>query len=244
MDSDWGKRIRIILVAMVVIAAVRLGIIFYERQQPGAGRKEQVPTSSYRITTDDYVIPHKVYAYDLKSAGSELAGKTVWVRGGLRVPYYAYAAAARHANARRELGLLEPLEKLEIKAVLLQDSSRAGARKQVLAVFTKAGAPAEYALLIGDEAGGNFNFSVNDTLFIDDPHPVYKDWTAETWNAVGHHEVKLGMSELQANFAMGTIVRAGAGDIGNRTLTYAYAGKPVTVTFSDNRAVNIVLAGN
>jgi hypothetical protein len=237
MDSDWGKRIRIMLVAFVVIAALRLGIIFYQRQQPGAGHRPQPQASSYRITTDDYVAPRKLYAYDLKSADDELAGKTVWVRGGIRLPYYAYSPAARHADLRRELGLFGPLEKLEIKEVLL-------AQKQVLAVFTKAGAPAEYATPIGGETGGTYNFSVNDTLFLDDPHQLYKHWPAETWNAVDHHEAKLGMSELQASFALGAIVRAGAGDYGNRSLAYANAGKPVTVTFADNRAVNIVPTGN
>jgi len=241
MEFPW-KTQRTILLVLVVVAAIRLGFIYYQRQQPGVGRKPEAGTSTYRITTDDYVAPHKIYAYDLKTAGSELTGKKVWVRGGLQIPYCA--AAAGHADIRRELGLLAPLEKLEIKTVLLQDSPRPGAGKQVLAVFTKAGAPAEYAMAIGDEADGNYTFSVNDTLFIDDPHQLYKDWSPETWKAVDSHDVKPGMSELQAGFALGAIVRASAGDYGNRTLTYAYGGKPVTITFADNRAVTVVPAGN
>jgi hypothetical protein len=244
MDSDWRRHLRIVLLVMVACAAVRLGFIFYERQQPGVGRAPQPPASTYRITTDDYVTPRKVYAYDLATARSELAGKTAWVRGGLRVPFFAVSATARHADTRRELGLLGPLEKLEVKDVVLQEPPRGGARKQVLAVFTKAGVPGEFAMLIGDEAEETYNFYVNDTLYIDDPHELYKHWPPDIWNAVDHHEVKLGMNELQADSALGAIVRAGAGDIGNRTLSYAYDGKPVTVTFSDNRVVNIVATGN
>jgi len=48
------------------------------------------------------------------------------------------------------------------------------------------------------------------------------------------------MNELQASFALGMGVPQGTGDYGSRTLQYANGGKPVSVTFRGDKAVEIV----
>jgi hypothetical protein len=47
------------------------------------------------------------------------------------------------------------------------------------------------------------------------------------------------MNELQTSFALGMGVPQTSGDYGSRTLQYPNAGKPVTVTFENDKAVNV-----
>ena len=47
------------------------------------------------------------------------------------------------------------------------------------------------------------------------------------------------MNELQASFAIGVGIPEGSGDYGSRTLHYANGGKPVTITFENDKAVEI-----
>ena len=47
------------------------------------------------------------------------------------------------------------------------------------------------------------------------------------------------MSELQVSFAIGMVVPAGSGDYGSRTLRYPNGGKPLAITFENDRAVRI-----
>ena len=59
------------------------------------------------------------------------------------------------------------------------------------------------------------------------------------WTAIDQHQAKQGMSELQASFALGANISASEGDYGNRTIEFANAGKPVTVTFEKNKATTV-----
>jgi hypothetical protein len=239
MSSEWWKRIRIVLVIALVVAAVRVGIIFYERHQPIEARKPPERESSYTMTDDDYVAPPKVFPYDLKSANKELSGKTVWVRSGNRLAYYPYSGAAHRLNLSHNAGVLAPLEKLKIKDFLLQNNPRSPKQKQIMAIFVKAGDPIGYGAPAGIAEEGTYTFYVNEIFFLEDPHQLYKHWPAEIWNAIDHHEAKPGMNELQVGFALGTSAIVGTGDYGNRQLEYTNAGKTVTVTFSNNRAVKV-----
>ncbi|HWX53453.1 MAG TPA: hypothetical protein VN176_02555 [Verrucomicrobiae bacterium] len=248
MGPEWRKRIQIGVAVALAVVALRVGWIFYERSQPAQNTRQQQP--AYSTNWDDYVRPHKVYAYDLKSAKQELAGKTVWVRAGNAVYYFRYAG-----GLGQKMGVLPPLEKLEISDVVLHKSSAAPrpgqivvVEQDVMAVFRKAGVAGnvsgnndsgKYAVTIGTSIGGNYQFSVNELFFVDDPHELYKHWPADTWSAIDRHEARPGMSELQAGFALG-VSAAGAGNYGNRTMEYTNAGKPVTVTFSADKAVTVV----
>jgi len=236
MDSDWRKRIQITLIVFLVLALARIGIILYERNQAPEVRKPQpAPASSYKVTLDDYVTPHKVFPYDLKSA-RQIVGKPVWVRSGNRVAYYPYSAVGRNANVSHRAGLLGPLEKLEVKDVMAENVQ---GQEQVMAVFTKDEAPAEYAATVGKVSGGSYDFFINDIFFFDDPHQLYNHWPADVWDAIDHHQVKPGMNELQSGFALGANIRVTAGDYGNRTVQYINGDKSTMVEFSDNKAVSV-----
>ena len=233
------KRIQLVLAVVLVIAALRVAIVFYERSRPIETRKPPERASSYRITIDDYIHLPKVFPYDLKSAQQELSGKIVWVRAGNQLPYYSYSSATRHVAQDHQSGLLAPLEKLEIKDFVLQNGPRSPRQRQIMMIFNKIGDHVQYATKAGIEEQGSYTFYVNDAFFLKDPHELYNHWPAEIWNAIDHHEVKLGMNEFQAGLAVGTSVTGSSGDYGNRTMQYTNAGKPVTVTFSDNQAVKV-----
>ena len=239
MKSSWWRRIQLVLGLLLVAATLRVALIFYQRSQPMATRKPPERPSSYKITDDDYVTPPKVFPYDLKSANKELSGKVVWVRAGNQLPYYSYSAPTRQAALGHKAGLLAPLEKLEIKEFVLQNGPQSPRQKQIMMIFSKVGDRVPYGTPAGIEEQGHYTFYVNDAFFLKDPHELYKHWPPEIWNAIDHHQVQPGMSELQAGFALGTSASAGSGDIGNRRMEYTNAGNPVTVTFSDNKAVKV-----
>jgi len=244
MDADLKKRIGITLIVFFVIAAIRVGFILYERRDTGEPPKKQQTT--YSSNMDDYVTPHKIFPYNLESAKKELAGKAVWVKAGNQIAYYGFDAPAHSVNFKRQAGLLPPLAKLQIKDLVLQRApvtlkpgQIAVVQKQIMVVFEKAGEPGSYAASIGVNTGDNFQFTVNDILFLEDPHELYKHWPSDVWSAVDHHEAKQGMSELQASFALGANMSSDGAEYGNRTIEFANAGKPVTVTFEKNKAVTV-----
>ena len=244
MKANWRKRIQIGMAVLLVAAGLRVAWVFYIRSQPAPPLKPQQET--YSGNEDDYVVPHKIFPYDVKSAKKELAGKTVWVSAGNLLNYYPYAGG--HAALDRKAGVLAPLEKLEIRDVTLQRapvSLKPGqiaiVRHQIMAVFHKVDEPgnATYAVDIGSATGDDYHFTVNEEFFIDDPHQLYKHWPKDVWDAISRREAKAGMNELQVGFALGTSASADPGSYGNRTIEYTNAGKPVTVTFSNNRVVQI-----
>src|ERR1700674_2585443 len=217
------KRIQIGVAVLLVASLVRVGWIFYQRSQPA-----QIPRrlqATYSSNQDDYVVLHKIYAYDLKSAKKELVGKTVWVSAGNSLFYYPYASGV--AGLQHKTGLLAPLEKLEIQDVVLQKTSAAPrpgqfviVQQQVMAVFRKADQPATYAVAIGTAMGGTYNFIANQEVFVDVPRQLYNHSPLKVWNAIDHHEVNPGMNELQVGFALATSASAGAGPYGDRVMEY------------------------
>jgi hypothetical protein len=243
MDADLKKRLGITAIIFVVLGGAEIGYLSYSRRDTGTPKKKAEPT--YSSNMDDYVTPKKIFPYNLDSAKKELVGKPAWVKPGNQTPYYRYDAAAHSVNFSREAGVLPPLVKLQVEDVVLQrkpvtlkPGQVAVIQKEIMAVFQKDGEPGRYAVAIGANTGDDYTFTANDLLFLDDPHQLYKHWPAEIWSAVDKHEAAVGMSELQASFALGN----GSSDsdkYGERTIEFANAGKPVTVTFEKNKAVKV-----
>jgi hypothetical protein len=243
MDADSKKRIQITVIVFLVIAAVRVGFMLYERRDTGTPAKKE-PT--YSSNQDDYVITHKIVPYNVESAKKEMVGKPAWVKSGNQVPYFAYDPATHSVNFKRQAGLLPPIAKLQVVDVVLQrqpvalkPGEVAVVRKQIMAVFEKAGTPGRYAASIGTNTGDDYTFNVNDVFFFDDPHELYKHWPPDMWKAIDQHEAKEGMSELQASFALGAVGSSDSDKYGDRTIEFDNAGKPVTVTFEKNKAVKV-----
>jgi hypothetical protein len=248
MDADLKKRLSITILAFVILGGAEVAYLMWSRRDTTTPKKQE-PT--YSSNQDDYVIPHKIVPYNLESAKKELAGKPVWVKLGNEIPYYRYDAAAHSVNFSRQAGLLPPLEKLDVKDVVLARkpvSVKPGqvvvVQKEIMLVFARSGEPGLFASSIGSNTGDDYTFvvgnaGVNDLFFFEDPHVLYKHWPADVWSAVDQHQVKEGMSELQATFAVGNPDKTDSEKTGDRTVEYPNAGKPLTVSFEKGKAVKV-----
>jgi hypothetical protein len=159
------------------------------------------------------------------------------VKVGYQLTFYPYDRERHKADFGHEAGTLLPLQKLAIQDVVTGVSPLAPGINQLLACFEVEGK--SYAVPIGAEKGSDFRIYSDDIFFIEDPHDLYKHWPADVWQKIDAHEVQAGMSELQAIFAIGIGIPQGSGDHGSRTLHYANGGKPLVITFRNDKAVEI-----
>ncbi len=227
--SKPGKIIQIVLAVAIAAAAINLYLNFRQRRiQFVAPKPAQVA-----LDPDIYVVPKKLHPQDLKDA-KELTKQPVWVRSGYQYAYYPYAG---RADFDHQAGTLGPLEKLNIVNVALDRTPGSATQKQVMAVFEKDGK--HYAFPIGIDDGGDYKIFSDDMLFIQDPHELYKHWSPEVWKAVDNHEVKPGMNELQAWFAIGIGAPEGTGTSNPRIVDFPNNGHPLRVTFTDGKATEI-----
>jgi hypothetical protein len=106
-----------------------------------------------------------------------------------------------------------------------------------MAIFEEGGK--RYAFPIGIKDAGDYKIYSDEILFIQDPHELYKHWSPATWKAVENHEVKPGMNELQATFAIGMGVPEGTGTGNPRIVNFANNGHPMKISFTDGKATDI-----
>ncbi len=233
ISPETKTAVQVVLAIGIAAAAIRLAIIVYERHAANAPPQ---PAVEKPLDPDYYVIPQKLYAYDLKSAQKGLVGHAVWVREGYRVTYYPFDRGSRHSDLKHEAGTLGPIERLEI-AEVVRDASPERGQQQVMAVFQKAGK--WYAFPVGAVKGQDYSLYVDDMLYLQDPHQLYQHWSPQIWQAIEQHQVKPGMNELQTGFALGVGYLHGSGLGSTRTLTYPNGGQPLVVTFENGKAVDI-----
>ena len=234
IDPEFRKKLQVFLAIAIVLASGRAAYIVYERRE--AMKEDAKPRQEMALKADYYVTPKTVHAYDLKSA-RQFTEQPVWVKYGYQLTYYPYDSKRHKADFGHEAGVLLPLQKLAIQDVVTDVAPQAPGNKQVLACFSLDGK--NYAVPIGAEKGTDFKLRANDIFFIEDPHDLYRHWPADVWKKIDAHEVQSGMSELQASFAIGSGIPEGSGDYGSRTLHYANGGKPLVITFQNDKAVEI-----
>ena len=235
MSPETKKKIQLALVLAIVVTGVRAGYILYRRHQDYlAGERQKQARSLGYSNPDYYVTPKKLYPYDLKSA-RQLTQMPVWVKEGYRYTYYPFNAATRRTDFAHEAGTLLPIERMEIKDVVI-DVLPKGSQRQMMAVFQKDGN--NYAVPIGFEGEGQYKIYSDEMFYVEDPRELYKHWPADVWQAVEHHEVKPGMNELQADFAIGMGV-PDAGGSSEKTVRYPNGGKPLVVTYREGKAIEI-----
>ena len=246
MAPETRQKLQLILLLCIVIAGARAAYIVYKRHEALKG--ESQPKVDAPLKADYYVTPKKLRPYDLKSA-RQLTQQPAWVKLGYYHTYYPYNASAHKTDFAHEAGTLGPLQKLDIKDVVTEAAPKAAGTKQILAVFRLVGSSdgqsdgnenaKTYAVPIGVEKGVDFECHSDDIFFIEDPRVLYKHWPDDVWKAVDEHRVLPGMNELQTSFSLGVGRSEGSGDYGSRTLHYANGGHPVTVTFENDKVVDI-----
>jgi hypothetical protein len=234
IDPEFQKKLQVFLLAAIVLAGGRAAFVVYERHE--ALKEEAKPRQDAPLKADYYVTPKKLHAYDLKSA-RQLTEQPVWVKVGYQLTYYPYDRQRKKTDFGREAGTLLPLQKLAIEEVVTDVSPKAAGMKEVMACFSLEGK--SYAVPIGAEKGGDFKVYTDQIFFLEDPHDLYKHWPRDIWSKIEAHEVQAGMSELQASFAIGLGIPEGSGDYGSRTLHYPNGGKPVAITFQNDKAVEV-----
>src|SRR5882762_11981527 len=160
MTSEAQKKIQLVLVIAIAVAALRAGYVVYERHSE---RTEQATKQAPPLNPDYYVVPKKLYPYDLKSA-KQLTQQPVWVKEGYRYTYYPFDSARWRTDFSREAGLLLPLERLEIKDVMSDVSPRAADQRQVTALFDREGK--NYAVPIGVEESSTYTIYSDEMFFV------------------------------------------------------------------------------
>lgn len=235
MSPETKQKVQLALVAALLLATARATYIFYQRHEEVVAEKQKKAQVGY-ANADYYVIPKKLYPYDLKSA-KQLTLQPVWVKEGYRYTYFPYDAASKKTDFDHEAGLLLPIEKLAIKDVVAAAPKGKGQNKQVVAVFEEGGK--SVAVPIGYEADSAYKFYADEMFYYEDPHDLYKHWPADVWQSVDQHQVKEGMTEMQAVFAIGMGV-PDAGDTSySKTVRYPNGGKPLVVVYHDGKAAEI-----
>jgi hypothetical protein len=233
MTADLKQKIHLFLLAAIVVASARTGYILYERHAENTAQARKQPPP---LNPDYYVTPKKLHPYDLKSA-RQLTQQPVWVKVGYYYTYYPYQG--QHADFAHPAGQLPPLDELQIKDIVTDVTPGSPDQRQVMAVFDKDGKT--WAFPIGMEKAGEYRIYSDDMLFIQDPRELYKHWPPEVWQAIDQHQAKVGMSELQVDFAIGFGALEGSGD--PRILDYPNGGKPLRITYQNGKAVEIQPGG-
>lgn len=227
--SKTTRIIQIVVLVAIVAAGINLYLTIRERRAAVTVAKQ--PETA--LDPDYYVTPKKLHPQDLKNA-KELTRQPVWVRDGYRYAYYPYAG---HSDFDHPAGTLGPIEKLDIKDVVLDRTPGSASQKQVMAVFEKDGK--RYAFPIGVDDNGDYKIYSDDILFIQDPRELYKHWSADVWKAIDNHEVKPGMNEIQAFFAIGVGSPEGTGMSNPRIVDFPDNGHPLRITFTNGKATDI-----
>jgi hypothetical protein len=233
ITSEAKRKIQLFLLAAILLAAARTGYILYERHADVV--RENKKQAAPPLNPDYYVTPKKLYPYDLKSA-QQLTQQPVWVKEGYRYTFYPYSPSHHHTDFSHESGQLLPIQKMRIQAVVLDASPQPGQR-EVMAVFTNDNN--NFAVPIGSLREETYQIYSDEMFYIQDPHELYKHWPADVWQAIEKHEVKPGMNELQADFAIGMGIPQPQSDSAIKTVNYPNGGNPLTIIYRNGKASEI-----
>ena len=233
--------------ALILAVGGELALIHHRNNEEAPVKKD--PYADAKIDDDDAVgyTLHKERPDSLKDERT-LIGRTVWMSAGGQLDYYRYAA--HHVDYAHPVDTIAGAEPMIIKDVFEQVAPKTGravfripaGQRHVLLAFTmpnSADPKALYATPVGHYEGGQYDLLNDQIFFYDDPHKLYKHWTADAWAHVDKHEVVPGMSEAQAMMALGQVMTPSSDNRGNRTVSYDNNGHPVTVYFEKNKAITV-----
>jgi hypothetical protein len=236
--KTW-KFILVTTLITLAIGGIYLLVVWQHRRNPGVqvqNNREQ------NVTPDDVAIVRLMFMTSFDDA-VKLQGASVWMKNGYSMPYYPYEGG--RVVFAKKIGLIPPAQKLDIKKVIKvvppeqEDDGIDHGGRQVFAIFSLPGSTDLDATPIGVIQGSTEAYFCDMLFYYDDPHTIYDNWPKDVWAAIDAHQVKAGMSELEARMAIGQKMQTDGGVEGNRTVTYDQAGRKWTVTFVHNRATAI-----
>jgi hypothetical protein len=230
-------------VLLLAVVGIRVGMLVHQRHVDETA-VAPAPVES-KANPDDLVFLKQMRPDSMKDI-KDLAGKTLWISAGGQMDYYLYAG--HKANYAKSEGILLGADPVLVKDAIEQVAPKSatfripGGDRQVLLVFTlpKSAKPETlYAVPVGYRQDGGYTFEMDEIFFYDDPHMLYKHWSADQWAAIDAHKVIPGMSERQVELALGQVSKSESQTYGNRTVTFDAQGHPVDVTFTNDKATNI-----
>lgn len=232
-------------ITLVVLAVAVWRVLSWERERRSPGTVQQQQSTLDTISDDQAVVPKQMFIGSLKDARA-LNGKSVWMKTGYTIPYYAYRTG-RIVFAHEE-GRLPPTQELHVKdfteATTPQDwmSSVPRGQKNVFVVFTEPGREGEFAAPVAALNGTDSTWMCDDLFFYQDPQTLYH-WPPEVWKAVSAHTAINGMSEFRTTMSLGNLQQSESKNMGNRTVTYTTMDRGqthhVSVTFEDDKATSV-----
>jgi hypothetical protein len=238
--SGMKKLLAVFTVILLAALGVRIYLIHRERVEANKPAAEAAAPS---YTEDQLVLPRRLHQADLKDA-KDLNGKRVWVwAAGQLNAYPATPARMDYTHPGPLLLGAEPLEVvnfIEGKAPASAYSRVPKGDAQVFMLFHRKADPDKlWGTPVGYREGKVYTFFLDECFFYDDPHTLYKHWPADVWKAIDEHRAIKGMSEMEAQLALGQVSKPGPGSMGDRTVVYDNDSHPVTITFVDNKATSI-----
>lgn len=225
-----------------LFAAGYIGWFFHQRHveenAPVAPRQPEL-----HATDDQNVYLKQMHMSSLKDA-KEINGKRIWMASADQV--MAFEASPSHVNYKKSEGLLRGAEPIDVVNFIEQKADPVVATRipegdnQIVMLFHRGGDTSKLlGTPVASHSDGTWNFYLDTMAFYEDPHKLYEHWGPKIWDAVDHHRVIQGMSERAVGLAIGQITTAGGGTLGDRTATFLNEGKPITVTFMNDKATRI-----
>lgn len=234
----WKVFLAITLVTLA-IGGIYLYSVFKQRESPGVTEQKAAQDT---LSKDDLVVMRQYFPQHFDDL-QRLEGTTVWMQNGYTMPYFAYTGG--RVDFAKKIGLIPATQEMEVKKIIkaaapakVDDGIEHGSR-QAFAVFALPGAKELYATPVGYMQGNEEAYYTDLLFYYDNPHKTYGYWGKDVWAAIGAHEVKPGMSELEVRMAIGHKMQTDSQTEGDRTVTYDMNGKKWAVTFVKNHATEI-----
>ncbi len=235
MQAPIRRWVQIFLAGALIVAALRLAHIFYQRSRPPQPLRS-AEGASRPIPADYFVHIPRAYLSTFRSA-QKLKGSAVWIRDGYRYGHFPFDARRRRSHEIEDPPLLAPIQRITIADVVREPTQRRGVDEINFIFEDPVPSPTLRAITIGhcDRRRDSCRFYFDEMFFLKNPRELYSHWPQEAWEAVEREEVKEGMTETQISFAVGfgrLLPKETAAAGSDRVVEFRPPGRPpLVVTF-------------
>ena len=168
LDPEVKQKIQLVLVFALLVAGVRTAYILYRAACSGHRNRRLKPRLRSIPTTTS---PPKSSTPTISNPPNSSTQQPVWVKEGYRYHLLSLQPCDPSCRLRALHRHTAPLQKLDIKDVVLDKAPDSGRRKQVMAIFEQDGKP----LCLPDRTratGGTTKYSPIDAFHRRSPRPL------------------------------------------------------------------------